>query len=305
MIVKRRNNTLLSIPKKNMTIYLLRSIREPILHVSKDPIGLFSLIFSVFIITIAIAPSLISPCDPYKINMYETFQPPSFTHIFGTDDLGRDILSQVIYGARTSIFIATASIAFSLMLGTVLGLLAGYYGGRIDLAISMIIDAKLSIPTFFLILVVIAIFGGSIINMIIVIGITIWPPIARVTRAAVYSIKASDFVEAARALGASSLWVISKHILPQIIGVIISMGILQMGSAIIIEAGLSFLGFGDPTLISWGRMLSIAQTYIDRAWWMGFFPGLFLFLTILSFNIIGDKLYEYYNPRLREKSIYL
>ncbi|MEM4970777.1 MAG: ABC transporter permease [Sulfolobales archaeon] len=253
----------------------------------------------------AAAPSAISPYDPYKIDAYSTFQPPSIMHPFGTDDLGRDVLSQVIHGARTSIFVAAAAASFSMILGAVLGLLAGYYGGKTDLAISMVIDAKLSIPTFFLVLVVIAIFGGSIINMIIVIGITIWPPIARITRAAVHSLRSTDFVEAARALGASSIWIITRHILPQVIGVILALGILQMGSAIIIEAGLSFLGLGDPTIISWGRMLSIAQTYVEKAWWMGLFPGLFLFLTILSFNIVGDRLYEYFNPKLREKLTYL
>jgi peptide/nickel transport system permease protein len=257
------------------------------------------------IILMALLPQYISPYDPYKIDPYATFKPPSLEHLFGTDDLGRDILSQVIYGARTSMTIGASAASLSILIGTLLGLLAGFYGGRIDLAISMIIDAKLSIPTFFLILVVIAIFGGSMINMIIVIGITIWPPIARVVRAMTHSIRAMDFVEAAKALGASAAWIIFRHILPQTIGVVLSLGILQMGSAIIIEAGLSFLGLGDPTLISWGKMLSIAQTYISRAWWMGFFPGLFLFLTILSFNILGDKLYEYYNPKLREKVVYI
>lgn len=286
-------------------ISYLNVARESLLYVSRDLIGLFSLIFSVTVIIMAILPSALSPYDPYRIDAYRTFQPPSLSHPFGTDDLGRDVLSQVIHGARTSIFIAAAAASFSVLLGTVLGLLAGYYGGKIDLAINMVIDAKLSIPTFFLVLVVIAIFGGSIINMIIVIGITIWPPIARITRAAVHSIRSTDFVEAARALGATNIWVISRHILPQVMGVVISLGILQMGSAVIVEAGLSFLGLGDPTVISWGRMLSIAQTYVEKAWWMGLFPGLFLFLTILSFNVVGDRLYEYYNPKLREKLTYL
>jgi len=284
---------------------LWRRIIDPFQAVSKSAIGAFSLAFAVAVVIMAAFPSYISPYDPYKIDAYKTFQQLSPEHPFGTDDLGRDVLSQVIHGARTSMSIAVASVAFSLFLGTLLGLLAGYYGGRVDLAVSMVIDAKLSIPTFFLVLVVIAIFGGSILNMVIVIGLTIWPPIARVVRAFVHSIRRSDFIEAARALGASSLWIVTRHILPQIVGVIISIGILQMGTAVIIEAGLSFLGLGDPTVISWGRMLSIAQTYIERAWWMGLFPGLFLFLTILSFNILGDRLYEYYNPKLRERILYI
>jgi len=290
---------------RNLSKSFIREVEKIIKYLSKDLLTFFSFIFSVMIILMALLPQYISPYDPYKIDPYATFKPPSLEHLFGTDDLGRDILSQVIYGARTSMIIGASAASLSILIGTLLGLLAGFYGGRIDLAISMIIDAKLSIPTFFLILVVIAIFGGSMINMIIVIGITIWPPIARVVRAMTHSIRAMDFVEAAKALGASATWIIFRHILPQTIGVVLSLGILQMGSAIIIEAGLSFLGLGDPTLISWGKMLSIAQTYISRAWWMGFFPGLFLFLTILSFNILGDKLYEYYNPKLREKVVYI
>lgn len=290
---------------RNLSKSFIREVEKIIKYLSKDLLTFFSFIFSIMIILMALLPQYISPYDPYKIDPYATFKPPSLEHLFGTDDLGRDILSQVIYGARTSMIIGASAASLSILIGTLLGLLAGFYGGRIDLAISMIIDAKLSIPTFFLILVVIAIFGGSMINMIIVIGITIWPPIARVVRAMTHSIRAMDFVEAAKALGASATWIIFRHILPQTIGVVLSLGILQMGSAIIIEAGLSFLGLGDPTLISWGKMLSIAQTYISRAWWMGFFPGLFLFLTILSFNILGDKLYEYYNPKLREKVVYI
>ena len=290
---------------RNLSKSFIREVEKIIKYLSKDLLTFFSFIFSVMIILMALLPQYISPYDPYKIDPYATFKPPSLEHLFGTDDLGRDILSQVIYGARTSMIIGASAASLSILIGTLLGLLAGFYGGRIDLAISMIIDAKLSIPTFFLILVVIAIFSGSMINMIIVIGITIWPPIARVVRAMTHSIRAMDFVEAAKALGASATWIIFRHILPQTIGVVLSLGILQMGSAIIIEAGLSFLGLGDPTLISWGKMLSIAQTYISRAWWMGFFPGLFLFLTILSFNILGDKLYEYYNPKLREKVVYI
>jgi peptide/nickel transport system permease protein len=290
---------------RNLSKSFIREVEKIIKYLSKDLLTFFSFIFSVMIILMALLPQYISPYDPYKIDPYATFKPPSLEHLFGTDDLGRDILSQVIYGARTSMIIGASAALLSILIGTLLGLIAGFYGGRIDLAISMIIDAKLSIPTFFLILVVIAIFGGSMINMIIVIGITIWPPIARVVRAMTHSIRAMDFVEAAKALGASATWIIFRHILPQTIGVVLSLGILQMGSAIIIEAGLSFLGLGDPTLISWGKMLSIAQTYISRAWWMGFFPGLFLFLTILSFNILGDKLYEYYNPKLREKVVYI
>ena len=286
-------------------ISYLNVAKESLLYVSRDLIGLFSLIFSVTVIIMAILPSALSPYDPYRIDAYRTFQPPSLSHPFGTDDLGRDVLSQVIHGARTSIFIAASAASFSVLLGTVLGLLAGYYGGKIDLAINMVIDAKLSISTFFLVLVVIAIFSGCIINMIIVIGITIWPPIARITRAAVHSTRGTDSVEAARALRITNIWVISRHILPQVMGVVISLGILQMGSAVIVEAGLSFLGLGDPTVISWGRMLSMAQTYVEKAWWMGLFPGLFLFLTILSFNVVGDRLYEYYNPKLREKLTYL
>jgi len=290
---------------RNLSKSFIREVEKIIKYLSKDLLTFFSFIFSVMIILMALLPQYISPYDPYKIDPYATFKPPSLEHLFGTDDLGRDILSQVIYGARTSMIIGASAALLSILIGTLLGLIAGFYGGRIDLAISMVIDAKLSIPTFFLILVVIAIFGGSMINMIIVIGITIWPPIARVVRAMTHSIRAMDFVEAAKALGASATWIIFRHILPQTIGVVLSLGILQMGSAIIIEAGLSFLGLGDPTLISWGKMLSIAQTYISRAWWMGFFPGLFLFLTILSFNILGDKLYEYYNPKLREKVVYI
>jgi len=290
---------------KNAFNSLSRESKNLLKYLSRGPLTFFSLTFSIMIVFMALFAQFITPYDPYKINPYATFRPPAAEYPFGTDDLGRDVLSQVIYGARTSMIIGASAALLSILIGTLLGLVAGFFGGRADLAISMFIDAKLSIPTFFLILVIIAIFGGSIINMIIVIGITIWPPIARVVRAITQSIKAMDFVEAARALGASTVWIIFRHILPQTVGIVLSLGILQMGSAIVIEAGLSFLGLGDPTLISWGKMLSIAQTYISRAWWMGFFPGLFLFLTILSFNVLGDKLYEYFNPKLRERVIYI
>lgn len=283
----------------------ISAARGPLLYVAKDPLGIFSLCFATALALMAAAPGLLSPYDPYAIDSANTFSPPSLSHPFGTDDLGRDVLSQVIHGARVSMTIALSAVAFATVLGSLLGLLAGYYGGRADLAVSFAIDARLSMPTFFLVLVFIAIFGSSMANIVLIIGITLWTSTARIVRAAVHSLRSSDFVEAAKSLGAGSLWIMGKHILPQVAGLIISVSVLELGSAIIIEAGLSFLGLGDPTVISWGRMLSAAQTYVDRAWWMGFFPGIFLFLSIFSFNILGDRLYEYYNPKAREKIIYI
>ena len=268
---------------------------------SQNRPALGGLILLVCFFILAFSADFIAPYNYYEINAADKLQPPSLKHIMGADNLGRDVLSGVILGSRISLSIGFTSAGISAIIGTLLGSIAGYYGGKWDSLLMRITELFIVIPTFFLILIIIAIFGGSIWNVMVIIGLTSWPGTARLIRSEVLTLKTQDFVDAARTTGASDFRILFRHILPNALYPVLVNTSIQVASAIILESGLSFLGLGDPNNVSWGQMLDTAQTYLRIAWWMAFFPGIAILLSVLSFNLIGDGLNDALNPRLRRR----
>lgn len=272
--------------------------RIVIKRVLKNKIAVIALFFILFIFFVAIFAPYIAPHDPYKINVYNVLSPPSSEHPLGTDELGRDVFSRVIYGARVSLRVGFLAMGIAIITGTILGAIAGYYGGFIDSLIMRFVDVMLSFPTLFLILAVVAMLEPSIYIIMIVIGLTGWMDVARLVRAEVLSVKEREFVLAARAIGASSIRILFRHIIPNAIYPVIVAATFAVGGAILIESGLSFLGLGiQPPEPSWGGILSVGKDYITVAWWMSLFPGIAIFLTVLSFNLVGEALRDALDPK--------
>ena len=263
-----------------------------------------SLWLVVLLTVIAIIPGFFAPQDPTEIPtehiLDERFQPPSSEHIMGTDNLGRDVFSRVIYGVQVSLMVGFIAVVISFAIGVSVGALSGYYGGKLDKFLMALTDVFLVIPGFFLILLIIAIYGSSIYNVMIVIGLLAWMSTARIVRAEFLTLREMEFVEAAKSLGAGDSRIVFRHILPNALAPAIINSSLLVASAILIEAGLSYLGLGDVNRITWGQMLAYSQGFqLAGYWWMTFFPGLAIFATVLAFNLIGDGLNDAFNPRLR------
>jgi len=261
----------------------------------------FGLSLVLFIIVVGLAAPVITWCPPLKTMVGGTFILPNPQHPFGTDDLGRDIYANVVYGVRTSLLVGVSSIAIALVIGSLIGIIAGYHGGLLGDLLMRVTDMALVIPRFLLALVITAIFGQKLQNIILAIGIVSWPGIARMIRAEFLSIKERPFVEAARAVGLTDRQIIISEILPNAIPAVIPYVVLEISSAILTEAGLSFLGCGDPNVPSLGLLLNNAQQYLRRAWWMAVFPGLVLSILVIGLNLLGDGLIEYISPRLRKR----
>ncbi|MGY8661880.1 ABC transporter permease [Bradyrhizobium sp. UFLA05-109] len=256
-------------------------------------------VMTVFILLALLAP-LIVPYDPVATSWSLVRKAPTALHWFGTDELGRDILSRVIYGARASLLAGAISVAIALGIGVPLGLLAGYRGGFTDALISRITDAMLACPFLILAIALAAFLGPSLGNAMIAIGISATPVFIRLTRGQVLSVKAEDYVEAARALGNPSWRIAFAHILPNILPALLVQATLSIAAAIIAEAALSFLGLGQqPPAPSWGSMLNAAQRFLTQAPWMAIWPGLAIFLVVLSLNLLGDGLRDALDPRQR------
>jgi peptide/nickel transport system permease protein len=256
-------------------------------------------VIASFIILALLAPWIV-PYDPIATSWALVRKPPSALHWFGTDDLGRDILSRVIFGARASLVAGAISVGIALSIGVPLGLLAGYRGGFIDALISRITDAMLACPFLILAIALAAFLGPSLHNAMIAIGISTTPVFIRLTRGQTLSVKVEDYVEAARAIGNPPWRIALFHILPNILPALLVQATLSIAAAIIAEAALSFLGLGQqPPAPSWGSMLNAAQRFLTNAPWMAIWPGLAIFLVVLSFNLIGDGLRDALDPRQR------
>jgi len=249
----------------------------------------------------AIAAPWIAPHDPTTIDARIILAGPSAQHLLGTDDLGRDVLSRMIYGARISLAVGFVSVGIAVFIGTTLGACAGFFGGVIDSLVMRFVDIMLCFPSTFLILTVIAFIGPSIWNVMFVIGVTGWMGVCRLVRAEFLSLRERDFVVAARALGAGDARLIFRHILPNAMAPVLVAAVLGVAGAILTESGLSFLGLGvQPPTPSWGNILTAGKDNIDVAWWLSFFPGIAITVTMLGYNMLGEGLRDALDPRLSE-----
>jgi peptide/nickel transport system permease protein len=257
------------------------------------------LVVALIIVTGTLAPA-IAPYSYSTQSLLGRLERPSAAHWLGTDGFGRDILSRVIWGGRVSLEIGLLATGLSLVVGTLLGGVAAYFGGAVDTAIMRVADVFMAIPALFLILVVVALFGAGLLNTAAVIGLVTWAQVARVVRAECLSLRAREFVDAARALGASHRRILARHLLVNALPVIIVQATLLLGQTILIESGLSYLGLGaQPPLPSWGNMIVEGRQFLASAWWVATFPGVAIFVTVLGFNLFGDGLRDALDPRLR------
>ncbi len=241
----------------------------------------------------------ITTWEPGAIDAYHVLLSPSPDHWFGTDELGRDVFTRVVYGARISLKVGFVSVGIAVAIGTVLGLVSGFYGGVVDTVIMRFVDIMLCFPTFFLILAVIAFLEPDIWYIMAIIGLTGWMGVARLVRAEVLSLRERDFVLAARALGASDLRIIFRHILPNAASPVLVSATLGVAGAILTESALSFLGIGvQPPTPSWGNILTAGKDYVEFAWWLSLFPGLAILVTVLAYNLLGEGIRDALDPRL-------
>ncbi|HLN13488.1 MAG TPA: ABC transporter permease [bacterium] len=262
-------------------------------------------VLALFIV-LGIAGPLVAPYSPDAQNLAGRLAPPTLggagtgVHLLGTDQLGRDILSRLVVGSRITLLVAVVTVATGGTLGCALGVVAGYYGGWTERVIMRVVDIQLAFPFILLALIIIAVLGPSLPNLILVLAITSWVDYARVVRAEVLTIREREFVEAARAIGVRDIRLLPYHILPNVYTAVIVIATLQIAKVVILEASLSFLGLGiQPPTPSWGRMLADGRDFVASAWWLAAFPGLAILFLVLSVNLVGDWLAVYFNPRLR------
>ena len=274
--------------------------RESVRRLTRNPLAMAGAAVILFFFALALFPSLFSSHDPNRIDILKILTPPSRAHLLGTDDLGRDVLARMLHGARISLSVGFAAESIAIGIGLVIGLLSGYYGGKVDSVLMRFVDIMLCFPTFFLILAVIAFIGPSIWNIMVIIGVTGWMGVARLVRAETLSLKERDFVAAARAQGAGTGRIMFRHILPNTLAPILVAATLGVAGAILVESGLSFLGIGvQPPTPSWGNILTAGKDNIEFAWWLSLFPGLAIFLTVLGYNLLGEGIRDAVDPRLK------
>jgi peptide/nickel transport system permease protein len=264
------------------------------------------LLGAVVVATMLMAGLLAPAVAPYSYStqsLLQRLKPPTAAHWLGTDGFGRDILTRVVWGARVSLEIGFLATGLAIVVGTAVGGGAGYFGGAADTAIMRVADVFMSVPALFLILVVVALFGASLLNTALIVGLVTWAPVARIVRGECLSLRARDFVDAARALGASHGRILTRHVLVNAVPAIIVQGTLLLGQTILIESGLSYLGLGvQPPTPSWGNMVVEGRQFLASAWWVSTFPGLAIFVTVLGFNLFGDGLRDALDPALRSGS---
>jgi peptide/nickel transport system permease protein len=275
----------------------LRGRRLPVVSMS---------IIGVFVLVAILAP-LLSPADPYEQTLRLRFRPPvweaggSWAHPLGTDRLGRDMLSRIVWGSRISLAVGALAVLLASTVGAAVGLVAGYYGGRVDATLMRITDATLSFPTILLALILAVTVGPSFGNVVLAISVILWARYARVIRGQVLTLMALDFITQARLAGASAWRIITRHLLPNTLNTLVVLVTLQVGYVIIVEASLSFLGAGiPPPTPAWGSMIAEGRDFVTSAWWVSFLPGLAIMLVVLAFNLLGDWLRDTLDPKLRQ-----
>lgn len=275
----------------------------------RNKAALAGLIVIGFVVVLSAFDFIIARYPPNAINLSagQVRAPPSWGHLFGTDYVGRDVFSQVVYGAKAALYVGFGAAAIAMSLAIVVGLVSGYYGGAVDNVLMRITEIFLVMPFFLILLVFLKVITtvapssiGGISIVTIMIGVFSWSANARIIRAEVLRVKQSEYIEAAKSLGASQRRILFRHLLPNVLHVIIVLTTLQIASAILIEAAVSFLGFGDPNTITWGQQLQNASEAVKEAWWEGVFPGLFITLLVLGFSLLGNGLRDALDPRLRE-----
>ena len=257
-------------------------------------------IWVVMLVVIAAFAPWMAPADPLRVGR-DAFAPPGTAYLFGTDNQGRDIFSGVVYGARISLLVGVLAALASSCIGIAVGAIAGFYGVWMDTFLMRLTELFQIMPRLFLAMLIIAVFGSGIARIIIVIGLLGWPPMARLVRAGVLTLKDQQFVEAARAIGESGPRICVHQVLPNALPPAVVAGSLDVAQAILMEAGLSFFGMGDRNLVSWGTMLFNAQTFLRHGWWLTVFPGAAIFLTVLAFNLVGDGINDALNPKLHKR----
>ncbi|PPA69728.1 nickel transporter permease [Jeotgalibacillus proteolyticus] len=265
-------------------------------------IGGYLIIF--FILVAVFGPYLLSQFGqygPYQQNLLNKLQGPSAEHWFGTDNFGRDIFTRIIHGMELTLWIGFLSVLIGMIIGVPLGIISGYYGGRIDNIIMRVMDVLLAFPGILLALAIVSVLGGSLQNVIIAVGIFSIPAFARIVRGSTLSVRKLEYIDAVRALGASDFRIIFKHILPNVMSPIIVQATLRIATAVLTASGLSFLGLGaQPPMPEWGAMLSAGRTYMYEAWHVAFFPGAMIVLVVLAFNIFGDGIRDALDPKMKQ-----
>ena len=267
----------------------------------KNPRMLVGLVLLTILLFVAVFAPIIAPYDPIKVNITDTLEPPSLNHLLGTDDLGRDVFSRVLWGSRISLSVGVISVSIGFLLGVSIGLVAGYLGGTFDLLAMRVIDALLAFPALVLAIAITAALGPQIQNAMIAIGIVAVPGYARLTRGQVLSVRSREFILAARTVGVPPLRIVLRHIFPNIANTLVVQATLATAFAILAEAALSFLGLGpQPPYPSWGQDINYSQRYVaNMKWWMSAGPGIAIFIAVFTFNFLGDALRDALDPRLR------
>lgn len=249
----------------------------------------------------AVFAPLIAPFDPNELHLDAILKAPCAEFPLGTDRLGRDVLSRLLYGGRVSLWVGFVAVSISISIGALLGLVSGYFGGLVDEIVMRFVDIMLCFPSFFLILAVVAFLEPSLFNIMVVIGLTSWMGVARLVRAETLTLREREFVSAARLAGTSTWRIMTRHILPNAMAPVTISAILGIGGAILIESGLSFLGLGvQPPQASWGNMLMDGKSVIEEASWLSLFPGLAILITVLGYNLLGESLRDFLDPRLKK-----
>jgi len=277
---------------------MLQTVQE----LKNDKLAVIGLMIILFLLVIALLAPHIVPFDPVQLDLESRLSSPSAEHLMGTDALGRDTLSRIIYGTRVSLMIATVVVVTGMLLGVLLGTIPGYFGGIVDGILMRLVDVLLAFPGLILALVIVGLLGPSLMNLTIALVAVGWVRYARIVRSSILSVKEKGFVEAARAMGCSDIRIATRHILPNVLSPVIVLATLNMGGIILSIAGLSFLGLGvQPPTPEWGAMLNEGKPFMETAPHLMIFPGVMIMITVLAFNFLGDGLRDALDPRLKEK----